>query len=391
MRIIWISKSMLTAVMLTVAAVCAIAQQEKRFTITGSLSKYRKGMLYLSTTDRANKKSALDSTMLVNGIFSFKSTMQDDIAEAMLMMRLPGTGDSLYGNANVSTRSFYLSPGNIKAAGQTLETLLFSGTKTMNEFMELENSQAAINKSLNEISARSGTIGAAPGYPGKKDSIAALRKRFGELAIERKKTEKNFVKTHPSSFVSVALLNNIAAMPESGAEQEIDDLIAGLAPVLKNRADMIAIGRRMQQLRNLGIGKPALDFSLPDSLGRNVTLASYRGKYVLVEFWASWCGPCRAEIPYLLKTYESFKNKNFDILGVSLDNNRSKWTAAIRQEKLQWTQVSDLKGPESELIAQYAITGIPLNFLLDPNGTIIGKDLRGNELANKLGELLKVN
>jgi peroxiredoxin len=137
------------------------------------------------------------------------------------------------------------------------------------------------------------------------------------------------------------------------------------------------------------IGNKAPELKLEDTNGKIISLSSLQGKYVLLDFWASWCGPCRAENPNVLAAYKKFKNKNFTILAVSLDNNKAKWMEAVRHDALLWWQVSDLKGWQSPAAAKYGVRGIPMNFLIDPKGVIIAKNLRGPALEDKLGETLK--
>ncbi|MFN8415882.1 MAG: TlpA disulfide reductase family protein [Cytophagaceae bacterium] len=136
------------------------------------------------------------------------------------------------------------------------------------------------------------------------------------------------------------------------------------------------------------IGKIAPDFALPDVNGKIIRLSSLRGKYVLVDMWASWCGPCRQEMPNVVNAYQRFKGKNFEILGVSLDNNKDNWLKAIKSDKMTWPQVSDLQMWQSSIVSLYKIEGIPATYLLNPEGIVIARDLRGNELEKKLEEVL---
>jgi peroxiredoxin len=137
------------------------------------------------------------------------------------------------------------------------------------------------------------------------------------------------------------------------------------------------------------VGETAPDFNLPDPSGKSISLSSFRGKYVLIDFWASWCGPCRKENPNVVKAYNQFKSKNFTILGVSLDQKKDAWVKAIQDDGLAWSHVSDLKFWESAVVPLYGINAIPANILLDPQGKVIASDLRGEALEAKLKEVVK--
>lgn len=172
----------------------------------------------------------------------------------------------------------------------------------------------------------------------------------------------------------------------------LDDLKATrakLSPSLANSPYVTDLDGIIKQLENVQIGKQAPEFSLPDTAGVMVSLSDFKGKYVLLDFWASWCPPCRRENPNVVKEFNTYKDKNFTVLGISLDNNKEKWMQAIADDGLTWTHVSDLKFWDSEIPALYGVRGIPANVLLDPDGVIIARNVTGEKLQETLQSVIK--
>jgi len=217
--------------------------------------------------------------------------------------------------------------------------------------------------------------------------MAALQAEYEGINKEMEAASIQYVKTNNKSIVSLYLVAE--QLVYSLKDDELKTIFTNFDTTLSTSNYYKRIAERIQILENVKIGMPAPDFALKDTTGAAISLSSLKGKYVLIDFWASWCQPCRKENPSVVKLYADYKAKGFEILGVSLDEDGASWKEAIHADGITWLQVSDLLGWGCEAGKLYAVNSIPHTVLLDQNGVIIAKNLRGDELRAKIAELIK--
>lgn len=272
----------------------------------------------------------------------------------------------------------FLEPGNIKITGtaDSLHALKVSGSKTQAEADAFEASIKPLDDQLMPLYQKYGKIS--------KEEQLALEEQINGIRGKIREAQNTYVAKHPESAFSLSLVSDRAGM---GAYKDIQAMYSQLGPKAKVSSEGKRIAERLVILKRSAIGEQMLNFTQNDTEGKPVSFEAFKGKYVLVDFWASWCGPCRAENPNVLKAYNTYKDKNFTVVGISLDDKGDNWKKAIKDDGMPWTQLSDLKGWKNEVSTYYGIMGIPSTLLIDPQGKIIAKDLRGEILNKKLEEL----
>ena len=218
------------------------------------------------------------------------------------------------------------------------------------------------------------------------DAIDSLKKEYASLESHFQNSLLDIMNDQPGSLTSLLILSeNFELEPNLDLYETQLQLMESK---ISNHWYFNAVNFQFEKIKRTAIGSVAPDFKLQDPAGKLIHLSSFRGKYVFIDFWASWCQPCRIENPELVKAYEKFKGSQFEILGVSFDRKKERWVKAIEKDGLIWPQVSDLKYLDSEMVALYNITNVPTTFLLDPDGVIIAKNLHATDLENLLEELL---
>lgn len=322
----------------------------------------------------------IDSVNIVNGRFRFEGKFTDDPILGQILINPKGDGPN-----SDDSRQIYLDTGVTNITGnRTLYEANVSGSQINLDQIRLDTALNAAGPAYTALAQLENNATA------EEKQTDAFRKETDRLkamiVAQRHAIFKKFIEENPNSYVSLMALGTYTYTAEY---QDAALLYKGLSEKIKETVRGKRFAIKLQQLKAVQLGAEAPEFTAADTSGNMISLSSFRGNYVLIDFWASWCGPCRYENPNLVKAFKRYKNNKFTILGVSLDqpNGRARWLAAIAKDGLTWPQVSELKFWDSAVAHLYGVDAIPQNFLIDPDGKIIAKHLRGDDLENKLEEL----
>lgn len=344
------------------------AQNTDNFEISGTL----KGMLDKTELVLKNDEISTEPLATVKSIGQ-KFKMIGKIAEPGMYYIQP--------NNSQQKLVLFLDASNITVDGEfvKLQAASVTGSATHNVF-------ALFNSTFNPLFTKLTTF-AQQLNQGVKDDNGAIRKQYEILIIDINNKTDQFILTHSSSPVAPFVLLVATQLNQDPLIHE--KRLNKISTKAKENYFGRLATKTIEDSKFGSVGSAAAEFIQQDVNGQNISLSSFKGKYVLIDFWASWCGPCRQENPNLVNAFQKYKSKNFTVLGVSLDRAKEPWLKAIKDDRLDWTQVSDLKFWSNEVAIKYKIQSIPQNFLLDPNGVIIAKNLRGEDLQSKLAQLLK--
>ncbi|MCD8739857.1 AhpC/TSA family protein [Mucilaginibacter roseus] len=357
--------------------------QQINFNLKGDIKNFNSsGKAYLQY--RTDAGTVADSAEVQKGSFSFKGPLPEATKATLTITR---NTENFQQQRNADRLTLYLENGNINLqATDSIAKAAINAGQLNKDNIELT---VALKPYTDRLRAEYRAYGSLPKHQQTSQAEAELDKRVEAIENEQKAILVPFIKSHQNSLIALDALKTYGGyFPEAA---EVEPLYTALSKQVKSSKAGAQHQKWLDGWKKTAVGATAPQFSQADKDGKQVSLASFKGKYVLVDFWASWCGPCRNENPNVVSAYNQYKDRSFTILGVSLDSNRDAWLKAIDDDKLAWTQVSDLKYWKNEVAELYGVRAIPQNFLIGPDGKIVAKNLTGDKLSAKLNEIYKDN
>ena len=371
---------------LLLAAFCIQTNAQEKFTIKGDVSKVKLPVAKVYLSYYADGKSTTDSSDVVNGKYNFTGSLGDPLMASLRVkyQEDPNAKTIRAISYNRDIKQLFLENAKISVVStDSFANAAIKGSKAHAEFVGWEAMLKEENKVSGELNKQYNEFYKQKNQPG-MDSLDA---EFDKLTAIKNVKNKKYLSENPASPIAMFIFRQFVGYDINADEAE--PVFLSLSEKLRSGPAGKEMAEKIEIAKKTGVGRMAMDFTQNDTLGNPVSLSSFKGKYVLIDFWASWCGPCRQENPNVVKAFNNYKDKGFTVLGVSLDqpNAKDKWMKAIHDDNLTWTQVSDLKFWGNAVAVQYGIQAIPQNFLIDPQGKIIGKNLRGEALNKKLETL----
>jgi thiol-disulfide isomerase/thioredoxin len=354
---------------------------ENEFILEGTIEGIENGKkAVLETQDETGMGlKALDSVVIKDGKFTFKGTVEEPELRFVQVEGVNGKAVFILENGEI----------NMKIFKDSVNKTITSGTFNNEQFAKYTIEQGKIQKKIMDF--RNTNMAKMQDAVKVNDSITInrLRDQFSNLQKELNDYNVTFSEKNPKAFISVLMLENMFYQPDADIEK-IKKIYTNLDKTIQSTKPGKKISEMISSFNAAEIGKKAPDFSGPSPDGKTVSLKEVIGKVTIIDFWASWCGPCRKENPNVVALYNEYHDKGLNIIGVSLDKegDGEKWKQAIEADKLAWPQVSNLKYWNDPIAKKYNIQSIPATFILDANGIIVAKDLRGDQLKAKVKELL---
>ncbi len=362
-------------ILLLAVVVAASCTSEPKFKITGNIEGASNELLLLQKRISGGYE-IIDSVQITNGSFRLDGSID---YPQMVNLSLKGKRGGL---------NFFIENSDITIHGHA-DSLFAASVSGSAAQAQYDAYMATLDESNSELMKLYERYRNAR-MEGNDAALASLLEdEMDALNAKQNQIKKDFIRGNPDSYVTPSIISELSYYLEP---DEMDDLLGGLSPSLDNVQTVITLKERLIKLKAVAMGEKAPDFTLNDPDGNPVSLYSLLDgsrQLLLLDFWAAWCGPCRQENPNVVKTWKEYNKRGFDVFGVSLDRERDDWLKAIEDDNLTWTHVSDLKFWDCEPAKLYAVNAIPSNFLLDSEGTIVGHNLRGEALGQKVKELLE--